>query len=163
MRGLHALIAGLSFAAWSSFAKACDCGTWGTIEFNATRATTAAVIRVVEAKLDSNGYEVVYRFETVGDLRGELPSGETRAGFSHCCGTRVDVGHHYLVLLGRDDAFLRIHPGNALPLGARHDARRMQWLVSKLEGPEGLDRWRPYPDRWMWTLPPPPPPPCPER
>lgn len=161
MRFFRALIAGLSLAAVSGDANACDCGSWGTIKFNATRATTAAVIRVVEAKLDPNGYEVVYRFETVRDLRGVLRSGETRAGFSECCGTRVDVGHHYVVLLAADEAFGRIHPGNALPLGGRLNARRMQWLESKLEGPEDLDRWRPYPDSWMWTLPPPPPPPCP--
>lgn len=161
-RVLAALFA-TALAALPAIALTCDCGHQGTIEYARDHAQTAVVIRIVEAKLDPNGFQAVYRFESIGALRGQLSSVVVRAGFRRCCGTRVDVGHHYLVLLRPGDAFTELHAGNAVPLGPEFGSLQWEWVDALLKGTRDFDDWRSYPGGWMHQVPPPPPPPplCP--
>ena len=142
--------------------RACDCGHQGTIESTREHATAAVVIRVLAAELLTGGNDVSYRFEVVDPIVGYIAGRTVLSSARQCCGTRIDVGDHYLVFVGKGQAFTEIHEGNAFPLLSDYgdwERRLARALVSGTRDFRDVRRVNPG---WMSAVPPPPPPPCPE-
>lgn len=148
--------------------SACECAFSPLSDETVRTAKRIVVFQLVSAELTDDstlGEGVIAKLRVTNTLLGDAPD-ILQAQYSTfwCCGSRLDVGHKYVLFdsVGVDPVY--IHEGNLLPLGDelssdQADIERLRRVLSfeaSLESEFGQ-----YPSGELSQVPPPPAP-CPQ-
>lgn len=148
--------------------SACECAFSPLSDETVRTAKRIVVFQLSAAELTNDatlGERVNARLRVTDKLLGDAPDIlQARYSTFWCCGSKLDVGHHYVLFdsVGADPVY--IHEGNLLPLGDRlssdlADIERLQRVLSFKASLESEFGQNPSGEL---SQTPPPPVPCPQ-
>ena len=164
MGRILALVVGLLLAS-AADACSCDFAPLGTKEARAAR--NVFVFRLMDARVEpatagASSNWVVGTVKVEARVRGSTKAQQIRFSTFYCCGSRLEVGKHYIAFLSSDTPRFDGNASNVLPLWEDFDREQADALEAVLRGKTKLEDVFAYGLEEINQVRPPPAP-CPPR